>query len=169
MTGQGQLYGARDSVLGFELRNVLSVALFGGSLVLQGCEGRVNPDDSSTGGLGSGGLSWGGASSGGSPGTWAMSSCSELGEAECGPQNACRAIVGFPINEARECFEADEEFLGCFAYEVLCGASLTLGQDPDGNRWHLSNTCVPEGWDNSDSSSFDACGVGGAGGEGGAP
>jgi len=146
-------------------RSLALLSLLGASISAYSCSGGAGSDD------GLGGL--GGASSGGTGNSGSGGDVGDIGEPCAEPAGAgctagityCAAFAAFPVDDAAECYEAQQtEFVECAPTTMNCGGAARLGRDPTGEVWHFWNSCMPAEWSNVGPSSYEACGLGGAGG-----
>jgi hypothetical protein len=152
----------------YALRSLAILSLLGASISAYSCNSGAGDSD------GLGGL--GGASSGGT-GSGSGGDVGDIGEACSEPAGSgctagisyCAAFAGFPVDESAECYgQEPTEFVECAPVTMNCGGAEWLGRDPDGQLWQFWNSCMPFEWSKEGPSSLSACGLGGAGGLGGA-
>jgi hypothetical protein len=71
--------------------------------------------------------------------------CSTLSSNACMADPRCSALLGQPVDDARQCL-LPTTALGCSAYGVICTEALVNAVGPDGRRAIFGNGCLPRGW-----------------------
>jgi hypothetical protein len=75
----------------------------------------------------------------------ADSECDELSVAECKAEKGCSVLRARSLDTDAQCQDEPQE-VGCQDGNLSCGGAITIANDPRGNPWLFTSTCIPKGW-----------------------
>ena len=70
--------------------------------------------------------------------------CERLSPSACAEDTLCDVRTARRIKDG--VCAADVEPVGCISSDSWCGHVTTAAEDPNGDCWEFTNTCVPAGW-----------------------